>query len=279
MNDHLRAVSEAGNEPVDPTDAGRAQRRPRTDKPLPTDRMKMATQKEALKAIAVASNYGAQAVSALDIAPRLGLKPATAGLNNAFFVEAGLIERVSKGHYRPTKATRTYARKASFNEAEAATLLAPALRESWYFREVTQQLAMGPTTTKKMVEVLAHAAGASADHAGQLEMVLQWLEYVGLVVLAGGYVQIGQHDLQALEAPADEPANSDEPKEPVATKGEVATTQVQQESSVVPSEATLLSLNFDFALTAEDLRKLEPEQITALFEAVGKVVAIKATKK
>jgi hypothetical protein len=62
-------------------------------------------------------------------------------------------------------------------------------------------------------------------------------------------------------------------------EGESATTEQtgtevkrQQEHR---SGATVLSLSFDFDLTASDLRKLTPEQITALYKAVGEVYAIK----
>ena len=40
-----------------------------------------------------------------------------------------------------------------------------------------------------------------------------------------------------------------------------------------------MSLSFDFSVTAEDLKQLSKEQITALYAAVGQVMAIKATMK
>jgi hypothetical protein len=274
MNDSLPEAG--GNAPSSQT---KAERRLRAAKPLPTNRMKMATQVDALKAITIASQYGERGVSALDIAPRLGLSPATAGLNNAFFLEVGLLVRERKGHYKPTEASINFTRKASFNEAQAAKILAPSFRDSWYYHEVAQQLGMGPATTKRMVEVLAHAAGATSDHTSQLESVLLWLEYVGLVVIADGHVQLGQHDLQDLEVPANELAAPDEPAEPkraqpAASERKGTTIKAQRENGAAQAE-TVLSLNFDLALTADDLRKLTAEQITALFEAVGKVAAIK----
>lgn len=290
MNDHLAG---APNVAVPASSSqNRTERRQKAAKPLPTNRMKMATQVDALKAITIASKYGEQGVSAVDIAPRMGVASATAGLNNAFFLEAGWIVKERKGHYKPTKAAIDFTRKSGFNTTQAAALLAPSLRDTWYYREVAQQLGMGPATKKRMVEVLAHAAGATSDHEQQLESVLLWLEYVGLILIADGYVQLGQHDLQDLEAPSDEPAVPDDPREldesqeprepqrrqPVATDGERATTKVQRENGVAQAK-TALSLNFDLALTADDLRKLTAEQITALFEAVGKVAAMKAAMK
>ncbi len=279
MNDHLAEVADAQNAAL--SNQNRAERRQRAAKPLPTDRMKMATQVDALKAITIASKYGEQGVSAVTISPRMGVSPATAGLNNAFFIEAGWIVKERKGHYKPTQAAIDFTRKAGFNETQAAALLAPSLRDTWYYHEVAQQLEMGPATKQRMVEVLAHAAGATSDHAPQLESVLLWLEYVGLVVVADGYVQLGQRDLQDLQALADEPVApaalaQPKPRQPAASEGERTTTTVQHENGAAQA-GTVLSLSFDLALTADDLRKLTAEQITALFEAVGKVAAIKAT--
>jgi hypothetical protein len=256
----------------------RAPKRPRTSRPLPTDRLKFPMQVAALKAIAVASNYGERGVSADDLAPRIGVSAATAGLNNAFFLEAGVIVRERKGHYLPTDATSEFARRSTFNETEAAALLADAFKETWYFREVAQQLGMGPTSHEQMTQVLAHAAGASKAHETQLTNVLLWLEYVGLILLFDGKVQLGQRDIQDLgrtppplpetPEPAPEPAPSPGPAE-----SERPTTTRRQKA---PTE-TVLSLSFDFAVTAEELSGLSADQITALFEAVGKVAAIKAT--
>jgi hypothetical protein len=94
--------------------------------PLPTDRLKFDGQKAALKAIAVASNNGQRGVTADEMAPRMGVAAATAGLNNAFFVEAGLIERERKGVYKPKEPTLEYSRKAGFNETVSAQMRAPS---------------------------------------------------------------------------------------------------------------------------------------------------------
>ena len=43
-----------------------------------------------------------------------------------------------------------------------------------------------------------------------------------------------------------------------------------------PDAPQVIGFSFEFSLTADDLAKLTPDQITALFEAVGKVMALKA---
>jgi hypothetical protein len=279
MNDHLRAVTEAPvTSPPEPPTTSRAERRVRPNKPLPTDRMKHGTEVNALKAIAVASRFGERGVSAEDIGARIGVTTATAGLSNAFFAEAGWITRESKGRYLPTDATNTFAQKLGFNETEAAALLAPSIRESWYFREIAPELQTGPVAVGQLVQVLAQAAGATSEYEPQLESVLLWLEYVGLVVIADGHVQLGQRDPQELQKPPVKEDDENQRKAPEAAaepaRGE---SQEPTKKQRLAQANAVISLDFDLSLTAEDLAKLKPEQITALFEAVGQVAAIKAT--
>jgi hypothetical protein len=283
MNDHLQAVADppeqATGGPAEPPKA-RTSRRMRPTKPLPTDRMKLSTQVQALRSIAVASANREEGVSAADIAPRIGVAEATAGLSNGFFTEAGWIERSGKGLYKPTDVALKYAQRFGFNETEAASLLAPSIARSWYFREIESELQMGrPVAVATLVSILARAAGAGAEYRPQLQGVLDWLQYVGLVVITDGHVQLGQRDLQDLQGAGNDGDDGgddggDELEDPADRASEGATKKKPRRGG---SQPALLSLDFDFSLTAEDLAKLEPEQITALFEAVGKVAAIKAS--
>jgi hypothetical protein len=290
MNDHLRAVENAPESPEAPAPASapsstppptagvrRAPQRPRPSRPIPTDRMRTTTARQALQAIALADRGDGEGVTSAHIAARIGVAETTAGLNNAFFREAGWIERRSKGRFVATDATRKYVQRLGFNETEAATLLAPSIKDSWYFREIEPDLALGrPIPVEQAVSVLAQAAGAGAEYRPQLETVLHWLEYVGLILITDGQVQRGQHDIQDLEEvpEPEKPIEQEQQKnEPADTKSEAATKK--QHHPDQPS--TVVSLDFDLSLTVEDMAKLEPAQITALFEAVGKIVSIKAS--
>src|SRR5437762_638271 len=104
------AVPETEPENNGPEATKRARPRARASKALPTDRLKFEAQVKALSAIVLQSRNGQEAVGADDIAPRIGVVPATAGLNNAFFMEAGLVERESKGRYKPTPPAIEYQR-------------------------------------------------------------------------------------------------------------------------------------------------------------------------
>lgn len=283
MNDHLKAVADPPDRPGGPSEsppsepAPRAVRRMRPNKPLPTDRMKKATQVQALKAIAVASASREQGVSASDIAARIGVADVTAGLNNAFFAEAGWVERTGKGLYKPTDAALKFAQRFGFNETEAASLLAPSIGQTWYFREIEPELRIGrPLPMAQAVSILANAAGAGAEYRSQLENVVEWLDYVGLVVITDGHLQLGQRDIQDLQPPADD--EQEREQQPAGSVGSdparSAVTGAAKEKRL--QAQAVVSLDFDLSLAADDLAKLEPEQITALFKAVGEIAAIKA---
>ena len=169
----------------------RAARRPSTDRALPTDRMKFEMGVNALKALAISSDYGKTAVGADEIATRLNVVPATAGLNNAFFTGVGLALREARGRYKPTPVVCEFARKHSFDAKAAGRLLGPTFRESWCFKEVVQQAAMTPKISRdQMVEVLATAAGATSDHRVQLVSILEWLAYAGVIEMTGDTITV-----------------------------------------------------------------------------------------
>jgi hypothetical protein len=255
----------------------------RPTKALPTDRLKWDQQVNALKAIAVASNNGEKAVGADDIAPRLGIVPATAGLNNQFFMESGLIDRERKGLYKPTAEVNKFAQKHTFDPAGAGRELAGILRQTWYFQAVQTQLKMGTTTRDTMIRVLADAAGAVKAHEIKLASLLAWLEFAGLISTEGGTVEITA-DAPKGEAPDTETPGAGEGNEdgkpPADPEGKRTTESGgHQDPDPPPKAEPVLSFSFDFGLTAADLKELSPEQIQAVFEAVGKVAAVKATIK
>jgi hypothetical protein len=263
----------------------RAPSRPRARKALPTDRLKLDVQKGALVAISLASDYGRRAVGSEDIAPRIGVSPATAGLNNAFFMESGLITRESKGRYKPTNETIKFARDYAFDAVRAGKILGGPLAQTWCFHAVRQQLGMGPVSKDTMIQVLAHEAGASKDHQVQLAAMLSWLEYAGLIEDKGGNIKIIEGAAgppagdagaagtaaQDVVPPADVPDRAPVPPTPAG-----ATTKTGHQAPRGNAE-TMLGFAFDFSLTKDDLGALSGEQIEALFGAVGKLMAIKAS--
>lgn len=257
-----------------------AKSRPRPKKALPTDRMKLEVQKKALSVIAMLSD-GKEAVGSADMAPRLGVVSTTAGLNNSFFFECGLIIKGGKGRYKSTEAANDFARRYSFDADRAGLVLKEPLSQTWFYRVVRQQIdGMGPTPKAQLIELLAYEAGTTNEYRVQLSSLLSWLEYAGLIELDDGNYKLGGDvPSDGGDRPAnDEDGGAEEAKDKSAPEPTPAraTKQEQPGGQGRPAE-TILGFSFDFALTGEQLAQLSPEQITALFRAVGEVMAIQAT--
>lgn len=284
QDQHLRPVPPVSDDqhrdsgPKDPPRSSQpAKPKPRPNKALPTDRMKLEVQKKALSVIAIVSEYGKVGVSAADMAPRLGVAATTAGLNNSFFKDAGLVVPAGKGKFKSAEAANDYARKFSFNADEAGVALRAPLADTWFYRVVRQQVeGMGPTPKAKLIELLAYEAGTTKDYRVQLGSIVSWLEYAGLI-------ESDDDEIYKLtDASPDTPAPANSEREPEsATKAASeptpeGATRVSAGGQRAQDPETILGFSFDFALTGDELAKLSPEQITALFTAVGEVLKIKA---
>jgi hypothetical protein len=278
-NDHLKIVvdgegnAERENHPERPS---KQPARLRTKKPLPTDRAKFDTQAAALRAFVTASNRGLQAVGAADVAARISITEATAGLVNNFFVDAGFLTKEGKGKYKPVEAVVEYARLYTLKPDEAAKHLQEPLRKSWYFTEIVDELQMGSVQEDVLVNVLARAAGAGGDRKAQLTLILDWLEYTKLIVRTDGTVTLAGADASTGGGDSTDPPNNGGELETPDDRAKGERTTKNERGGSPATSPQVLGFSFEFTLTAEDLRKLTPEQISAAFEAVGKVMAIKA---
>lgn len=244
---------------------------PRAGKALPTDRLKFDAQVEALKAFVMESNAGQKAVTSGDIAPHVGVVEATASLNNAFFMDAGLISRESKGRYKPTKATIEFTQTFGFDPVAAKAKLGEPLSKTWFFAAVRDRVAMGNADKERVIQVLANKAGAMSAHRPKLDALLEWLAYGGLIKINGTKVLMGdapETPEKPAETPAGESNKEQQPKpstpDPAAGAGAGAGTT---------KGPAVLEFSFTCSMTAEDLTQLEPEQITALYSAIGGVMA------
>ncbi|WP_203909662.1 hypothetical protein [Rhizocola hellebori] len=250
--------------------------------------MKFANQVEILRAFAVAAKQRRDGVTSDDLARLTSVSPATAGLSNNFFMEARLIERVKKGAYLPSKPVQDFATAWGFARTEperklAANKLAEPLSRTWFFEAVRERLHMGPASPADLVRALAHVAGAEPHHETQLANLLEWLEFVGLIETNGDRVQMaGEQDTAVA---GDEPHVSMQAPHMKSDGGDIATHAEPPASTrqvAMPQqqvEPVVLALGLDIKLTANDLAKLSPDQIRALYEAIGVVASIQATAR
>jgi hypothetical protein len=283
MGPHLYTVDPDGEATLAsvPTGSGtegghnqRAAWKARPKYPVPTDRLKFETQVLALRTICLASRGGEEIVTAEKMAANMGLAATTAPLNNAFYVSLALVEKIGKGGYKPTPLALRFQQKWSFTKDEAGPILAPAFQESWFYRAVRLKLEITPKTTREqMIETLAGEAETDDSYATQYGFLLQWLEYVGLLTTRDGYLVLAatDEDLGDSEVPDTETEaySAGDPKREVIGK------------TVIPESRPrpILTASFDFSLSPDDLAKLTPEQIEAVFDGARKLAVIQAVLK
>lgn len=291
---HLRPVEGMASASTPPpsgpngsdTDASRPRRGPsaaRPKHPVPTDRLKFPdTAVGSLIAACVASRGGKERVTAESQANLMGVSPATAPLNNTFFVSVGLLKKVGKGEYLPTELALQFQQKWSFDKAAAPSILAPAFRNSWFHEAVRQRVQVGRPTITQMVETLAGIAGTDSSYATQYRLLLSWLEYVGLIRIDGGVVDLVDDDGQVPQPVEVAPTPTPEETPQAAQEAVTPEDDLEAVEPAAPTpgskgaEVPVLSLSFEVRLTADQMARLAPEHVAALFDVAGKVATVKA---
>jgi len=244
---------------------------------LPTDRVKFDMQVDILRTYARLSG-GRRPVNSEQIAKAINVSTNTASLSNGFFVECGWLDRVGRGQYVATEATVQYNRRMEFaGTPSAVNLLADTIMSSWFWLTLEPALREGRLSRTEALVLLSTEANTSPEHRPQLENVLQWLQFLGLIQVEGDYVLArtsaassgdvgetvgaepeGEIDLNAKTGPGAD--KTDDRRASAARAGN--------------SGDVVIAFSTDLRLTSEDLKALSPEQITALFAAVGTVAAL-----
>jgi hypothetical protein len=246
--------------------------------------MKADMQRRALTVFAQHSGPGKREVGAKELALALHISEATAPLCNGFFKDSGWIERRGKGVYVASDALIDYHRKQSVNSPAARDSLRETARSAWYWQALGPRLEMGALSVSDATLILMSEAEATPEHGPQLKNLLDWMEWLGLIVVTDETVTAAT---STPAAPAEEPrvegATPDAPTPPVVTVGP-ETPRVPLaaagELGVVdpPSAPVVLAFNFELRLTATALAALTAEQIKALFEAVGTIASVGAAR-
>lgn len=271
---------------------GRIERREPRQRPqraLPTDRLKLSVQAEALRAYARLSGAAQRPVSTDDLAKSVGLSAATAGLSNTFFQASGWIERRGKGLHVATEALVEHGNLWSVSpDDDAWEPLREPMRQSWYWTALRHLLEPRGLSKRDAVIVLMKEAGASGDHMRALDNLLDWLVLVGLLEFdgsnyrsahaSGGGMPARAH-AGADESPRDEPVV--EPQRGLsAVRGEApapgaARAAVPEPTTEQPGPSgVFVNFNFHVWLAADDLVRLQPDQIRATFDVANRIGAL-----
>jgi hypothetical protein len=259
--------------PVPPA-AGRPNARTRARKSLPTDRLKFEAQIELLQRFGRISGSQKRLVTTEEVARAQKVSANTAGLNNGFFVDAGWLQKQGRGHFIATDALLKYVQKVQFdteNAAAAAALLAETMRNSWYWQSLANQVGNGGLPRGEALVILSTEAGAGQEYKVQLDHVLNWLQYVGLIRLDEKMVMPVAAGAAAVREVRDDGAMSDDD---AGERGLGDGVNDRRADGRQERKDVILAVSVDFRLTAGELATLSPEQIKALFEAVGTVAAL-----
>lgn len=272
----------AGDETIDRTTppsgstpgGGRAQAKGRPERPIPTDRLRFDNQLEVLRSVASMSGNNRRGVDAETMSAAIGLKGGTGGLNSRFFRAAHWFESVGRGEYTASEGLLAYWRHINVDPEDAygaTATMRGEVRRSWFWETISPMLESGqPVRERALLLQLANAAGTT-DHTTQLETIIEWLAWVGLVERDGDMVRL------AGAGPVDEPS-SESATEPLADEG--ASTDQRDESlsaieegegpvqapratarAAESTDDAIISFNVSVRLTADDVKNLNDDQM------------------
>lgn len=257
----------------------RSAQRSRPKRGLPTDRLKFDVQLGLLHSYGRQSGPSKRDVAVKHVAESVGISESSAGLSNRFFHEAGWLTKRGKGVYAASDDLAEYMLRrgpSGDNEKAALRFLRSPIQQSWYWRSVSPLLSNGEALKREAIIALSLEAEASAAHQPQVENVLAWLEFVGVIEIDGDLIRYAAVDgtPPIKEDLPDPPEGDGAPADKPADKP--ARNQVQEPTKDQGGEARppILSFNVAVNVTADDLAKLSPEQIKELFAAVGTVHAL-----
>jgi hypothetical protein len=264
----------------------RREARSRPAKPLPTDRMKIELQLRVLQTVGrLGTDKKPISPDRLADALNKEVSPSTVALSHSFFTDCGWLARLGRGEYAAADPLIAYSRRLAAGSADTAL---PFLRQSaargWFWPVIMPLVSHGPAKLAEVTVALMTAAEVGDAHRPQIKMLLDWLVLIGLVTVANDTVTLADADVPPTDVVEEEGEKNDTPGgpagDPAGAQGRGA---LPGSTTVKPPQPAasppVLSFSFHLNLTAEDLAKLSGEQIEAIYAAVGKLYAIKATGK
>lgn len=251
----------------------------RAEQALPTDRLSFDKQVQALRSLAQLSGNGRRPVTAEEQSSALGLKGNVGGLSNRFFKDCGWVETSGRGMYVPTETLVKFHRHLGIQPDDlvgARTILAETAVHSWFWHEIGASLEGDGIRQSGVLHLLGNAAGAAPSHTPQLNLIIDWLIWLGLVVREGDMLKLTTPTSAAASDAEEEPT-----EQPVAEQTvDDATVIVDEVPVSAPSDdhatptvdtAALLSFNFSVRITADDAAKLSNDQLDRLLEFAEKL--------
>lgn len=158
-------------------------------KNLPTDRLSFEKQLSVLRGYAAASGPDKKAVGNNEVSQIVGLHAGTISNCNPFFAESGLLIRDGQ-KYRPSEEVVAYASSYQWDQEKAVAKLAPVLETTWFAQTLKPKLSFRSFSREEAVAFLAEEAKASPEYKVQLEMLLDYLSFAGVIAAEGNMIAV-----------------------------------------------------------------------------------------
>ncbi len=226
-----------------------------------------------LRAVHAASGDGRRRVMYRDVAAVAGMHATTVSAYIAFLAEAGLLEKAKgRGYYLPTEACSRFVRASEWDAEEAREHLRGPLADSWFGALASQRAraAGRPVSGDELIAALGREAGAAQAQRSSLRVLVDLLEYAGVLTPTnGGYAVAPSSE----DAAGGLPATEAEPTAAARPEGE-AGRQAHEKNGLAGARAQsgrfVSVAGLDFELT--HLSDEQLEEVFALIRALHKTI-------
>ncbi len=238
-------------------------------KVLPTNRVAASKQFEIIRAFGAHGGTDRQSVPNIDVSKTVSLHHSTVGLVTPFLADIGLVV---KGV--PAEEVSEFSGAYEWNPTSAFHRLAPLLRKTWFFAKLEPKLRFKPLTRSEAIQELSIACAAGPTYRPQLEMILQYLNEAGLIVMDGENLRLSRTNGAANANGSNGAAHEDNGEEPEAVS------EPPQRSAVATSfsreaGAGVVRFNISVSVDTTEFANWEPSRISAFFAGVAQVLAAK----
>lgn len=181
--------SQSGNE------TAYAPKRAQPTKVLPTDRLALDRQMAVVAAFAAVSESKEGKTVTNDEAGAVvqptKMAGTTIGMTNAFFCAVGLLTRQDNGSFSVAPEVMAFFKaQHGLSPESAPEKLRPLFEKQWFFQAVGPRLKLGAQDIQTVIKVLGEASGAGKDHLRRVELLIEFICFVGLARKDGNQLRM-----------------------------------------------------------------------------------------
>ena len=227
---------------------------------LPTDRIKIEKQIEAVRAVAAVSGPSRMPVTLKSVSDIVKLTESTLALCMPFLVQAGFVEKI-EANYLPCAEAVEFKRAAEFGADNAAFRLAPAMRRTWWYEVLRPKLEFQSLSENTASEDLGIAVAASEGDKPRLRALIELLVLGGVVQRADGVLTLVREDNRPPPPPPSPPPP------PQGGRG--------RERERPPGESPTsggISFNIQLDVSMDEIQTWDADRITAFMVGVTNIL-------